>query len=632
MKNKKKTRENIRINLSPTKKKVFGGVLISLPFLFFLLLEIGLRVFNYGGNLDLFIQGPEGYGNFLQCNPDIALRYFYSGSLIPNPPQHLFLKQKPSNGYRIFVLGESSVVGFPYGINASFPNILERALSKAFPEKRIEIISVAMSAINSYTLLDQINEVLQQSPDALLIYTGHNEYYGALGVGSVQSLGNMRWLIRMYLKLQSMKTFLLLRNGIGWTKTQLGKMLQGGEKSSATATLMESTVAEQTIPYGSPLYEAGKKQFEENMDIILQKASKHGVPVLLSELVSNLNSQEPFISVEDKEGQSAKSFFNLARMAEEQGKYEKARQLYIKAKDFDALRFRAPEDFNAIIKGLAQKYSLPLVPMISYFEKESPDSIMGSTLFLEHLHPNRYGYYLMAKAFYETMEVNHLISTHWPPSCIEEEQNQGFTELDSVYAAINVRHLKSGWPFQPSNLPNNFVRNYKPSTLIENIAFHAATTPEYNILEQGHMDLGDYYARHSLFDQAFLEYNAAHASLPHATVLYLKIAKVFFVKQEYDKALQVLQASLQYRETREVDKWLGIITSKNQKYKEAISHLKNADLLDPEVVYYLSSAFYLDNQWENGEEYYSWLKNNAPRSEYFANVTRLRSAIRQNRK
>ena len=631
MKNKKKTRENIRINLSPTKKKVFGGVLISLPFLFFFLLEIGLHVFNYGGNLDLFIQGPEGYGNFLQCNPDIALRYFYSGSLIPNPPQHLFLKQKPSNGYRVFVLGESSVVGFPYEINASFPNILERALSKAFPEKRIEIISVAMSAINSYTLLDQINEVLQQSPDALLIYTGHNEYYGALGVGSVQSLGNMRWLIRTYLKLQSMKTFLLLRDCIGWIKVQVGKMLHGADKSTITTTLMESIVAEQTIPYGSPLYEAGKKQFEENMDIILQKASKHGVPVLLSELVSNLNGQEPFISVEDKEGQSAKSFFNLARMAEEQGEYEKARQLYIKAKDFDALRFRAPEDFNVIVKRLAQKYSLPVVPMISYFEKESPDSIMGSTLFLEHLHPNRYGYYLMAKAFYETMEVNHLISTHWPPSCIEEEQNQGFTELDSVYAAINIQHLKSGWPFQPKTLPNLFIQNYHPSTLVEEIAFHSATTHEYS-LEQGHLDLGDYYTQHGQFDQAFLEYNAALVALPHEPMIYLKIANVLYAKKEYDKSFQLMQKSSQYKETPDVNKWLGAMAIMSQKYKEAIPYLKKADVLDPQVIYYLSRAFYLDNQWDKGEEYYLLLKQHAPQSTYFMDVTRLRSTLRKNHK
>jgi hypothetical protein len=258
MGHKMKTTTNGQTTMSPTKRRIFFGIILSLPFLFFFLLEMGLRVFHYGGNLDLFISGPDRYSNFLQCNSDIALRYFYSGSLIPNPPQNLFQKQKPSNGYRIFVLGESSVVGFPYGNNASFPKILERSLSKTFPEKQIEVVCVAMSAINSYALLDQIDEILQQSPDALLIYTGHNEYYGALGVGSVQTLGNMRWLVRTYLKLRSMKTFMLFRNCIGWTRTQLGKIIHGSDKNTASATLMEGIVGEQTIPYESALYEAGK--------------------------------------------------------------------------------------------------------------------------------------------------------------------------------------------------------------------------------------------------------------------------------------------------------------------------------------------------------------------------------------
>jgi hypothetical protein len=162
MKNKKKAASEKRIDLSPAKKRIFLGITISLPFILLIFLELSLRFFNYGGNLDLFIDAPVGYNNFLQCNPDIAHRYFNSGSIIPNPIQYLFQKQKSPNVYRIFVLGESSVVGFPYSNNASFPNILERALSRTFPEKRIEVICVAMSAINSYTLADQIDDVIRQ--------------------------------------------------------------------------------------------------------------------------------------------------------------------------------------------------------------------------------------------------------------------------------------------------------------------------------------------------------------------------------------------------------------------------------------------------------------------------------------
>ena len=58
---------------------------------------------------------------------------------------------------------------------------LEERLQATFPGREIEVINTALTAVNSYTLLDQADEIAGQRPDAVLIYTGHNEYYGALG-------------------------------------------------------------------------------------------------------------------------------------------------------------------------------------------------------------------------------------------------------------------------------------------------------------------------------------------------------------------------------------------------------------------------------------------------------------------
>ncbi len=43
---------------------------------------------------------------------------------------------------------------------------------------------MGISAINSITLRDIIDDVLEENPDLIIIYTGHNEYYGALGPAS----------------------------------------------------------------------------------------------------------------------------------------------------------------------------------------------------------------------------------------------------------------------------------------------------------------------------------------------------------------------------------------------------------------------------------------------------------------
>lgn len=635
MKNKKKVntprsdqkKEKVitpELTLSPAKKRVFWVITILIPVLLFLVLEIGLRIFNYGGNLDLFIEGPAGYEEYLRCNPEVARRYFTTQSNVPTPPKQLFLKQKPKNGYRIFVLGESSAAGFPYSNNASFPNILERALAQTFPGKRIEVINVAMAAINSYTLLDFIDEICEQSPDALLIYTGHNEYYGALGVGSTQSLGNSRWLIRSYLKLRSIKTFMLLRNIVDWISIQISNLFFEGSEINPSATLMENVVAEQTIPYGSVLYEEGKRQFKENIESILSKAREKGLKVILGELVSNLRDQKPFISVNDKTGNSAKSFFDLARQAEANGEFEKAKQYYVKAKDYDALRFRAPEDFNIILNELAQKYSAPLVPTVSYFVNESPNGLIGDNLMLEHLHPNMNGYYLLAKAFYETMENENLIERTWQIDGILEQINIGVTELDSTYGALAVQQLKSGWPFQPKSLPNRFMQSFRPSNYIEEVAFRVLQGNNFS-LEAGHIELGRYYEKQGEFDKAFAEYNALVTSIPTEIEFYERAVTVLLKEKNYDKALHLLQKSLRYKQSAFANKWIGQISYISNNYKEAVSFLLKADLNDPQVLFNLSRSYYSDDQWNYGEIYYKRLQNIAPQSEYFSYLTKLRT-------
>ena len=638
MKNKKRKKplhkKQIRSNndeqksvLSTARKRLFIVITISLPLIFLLLLEIGLRIFNYGGNLDLFIEGPPGYGQYLRTNPEVARRYFVMQKRVPTPPKQLFLKQKPSNGYRIFVLGESSTAGFPYGYNACFSNILERGLQNSFPDKYIEVVNVAMAAINSYTLLDLLDEVIEQSPDAIIIYTGHNEYYGAMGVGSEESTGISRWLTILYLDLRSYRTFLLVRNFIGWAKESISRIFYGSSEVDPSQTLMERIVAEQTIPFNSNLYTAGVEQFKKNMNAILEKTSIHKIPVILSELVSNVRDQKPFISVKDSKGESAETIYKLARQEENEGEFETAKQNYFKAKDLDALRFRAPEEFNAILHELSLKFSCPIVPMESYFEKSSPNGLIGNSLMLEHLHPNKEGHFLMAKAFYNLMQKNNFISSSWKYNGIDEERNKGITELDSVCADLQIRFLKGGWPFQPKSLPNHFLKSFIPHNYLEDIAYKVLKGTDFS-METAHMELGNYYQKQGLLDKAFKEYFTLFTSIPQETEFYKKAVLVLLEEKKYEQADSLLQKSLKYKKYPFAYKWIGQIAMMNGDYNKAISYLSRADLLDQQVVFNLSRAYYLDKQWFKGEEYFSRLKNLSPKREYIAYINKLREDIK----
>src|SRR5690554_765275 len=162
----------------PFKKKIlFYGITLSIPVLFFVVLELSLRSVNYLGNTDLFVDPKVTMGDYLVPNQNFAARYFFYTNVIPGPSVDMFLQNKPENGYRIFAMGGSSAAAYPYGFNASFSRIVRDVLTDAMPNKKVEVVNVGISAVNSYTLFDQVDEILAQSPDAIMIYAGHNEFY-----------------------------------------------------------------------------------------------------------------------------------------------------------------------------------------------------------------------------------------------------------------------------------------------------------------------------------------------------------------------------------------------------------------------------------------------------------------------
>jgi len=73
---------------------------------------------------------------------------------------------------------------------------------RTFPEMNIEIINLCLTAVNSYTISDFAKQVSKYEPDAVLIYAGHNEYYGALGIGSTSRLGSNVNIVRSLLQLR----------------------------------------------------------------------------------------------------------------------------------------------------------------------------------------------------------------------------------------------------------------------------------------------------------------------------------------------------------------------------------------------------------------------------------------------
>lgn len=605
---------------------LFYTVALLIPVLFFALLEGGLRLVDYGTDMRLFVPAEQGRFNqpHLATNPMVAGRYFPAGYEAPRPPAEYFKQTKPDNGYRIFVMGGSTTAGWPYPNNVMFSRLLGQRLADIFPDRDIEVINTGIAAVNTFTLLDFMDEILTQQPDAILIYSGHNEFYGALGAGSTQNVGQKRGWIRAYLSLSRLKTFQLLRDLIARIQ-QLG----GGDSDpSSRQTLMSQMVGDSRIPYDSPNYRNARDNYAANLDALLAQAEAAGVPVVLSELVSNVRDHAPFVSLNDGEQLPADLVFAWAGMLEQEGMHDMAREAYVWAKDLDALRFRATEEFNQIIHRVAARHEAPVVPMKRYFQQASRDGIVGKQLMLEHLHPNVDGYMLMAEAFLRTLQAEQFISPQWDPARVKPygyyRNGWPITELDRALGEIRVINLTDHYPYPPKGPGERTLEDFTPRSKAEELAL-AVYKDELGYAE-AHVQLAQFYESQNLPERAFGEYLALIRAAPASVDHYLMASDFLIRYKQFEQALSLLQSSLAVKETGYAHKWMGQILLIMQRPEAARPHLEAAMVdfpEDPQTIFNLGYVHVMADDIDGAQVVYNLLKRLAPESEQARNLEAL---------
>jgi tetratricopeptide (TPR) repeat protein len=515
-------------HISPTRSRIFRAIAIVLPFLFLLLLEGVLRLAHYGYDTSLFIEAP-GNSDYLIFNPAASKRYFTDQLNATTGNREPFRKVKETGTLRIFVLGESTTIGYPYFHNGSFHRWLQYRLMRDFPDKKLEIVNIALTAVNSYTVLGFAREVVHYEPDAILIYAGHNEYYGALGVGSTNQLGGSSALVNTLLWLRQFRVVQLFGQAIG----KVGRLFSSGE-SKAGKTRMELMVGEQQIPYGSSLFDRGITQFRTNMDKTLAIFHEQEVPVFISNVVSNLRDQHPFI------GDSAGSSYTQATRAWADSDFVRAKTGFTRAKEEDALRFRAPEPINAIIEELSKKYdNTHLVDTRAVFEAASDHGIIGNSLLLEHVHPNLRGYALLSDVFYHALQQQGLIP-------VLSDTAGGFsrllrempiTRVDSLAGAYKIDNLKNNWPFNTSGHEGGPPSrgSWQLNTEEEDLAYAVAF--EHLSWEEAMRQLYDYYSKTEDWVKAATVMEALCLEHPAEVSWYEKTAMLFGKLKDNEKAI-----------------------------------------------------------------------------------------------
>jgi lysophospholipase L1-like esterase len=588
--------------LSKGRIVLFKGISIMLiPLLVLFLLEIILRLFHYGNNLDLFVD-YKGNSNYLVLNPDASKKYFTDQDMATTGNNEPFKKEKDAGTLRIFVLGESTTIGYPFFHNGSFHRWLQYRLMHELPDKNLEIINLSLTAVNSYTVAGFAKEVVNYEPDAVFIYTGHNEYYGALGAGSTQSMGSSQAMVKLVLYLREFKIWQLLSNVTNGIKKTFGSDKRSG------ASRMQLMVGNQQIPYQSDLYQKGVKQFADNMDEVAKLFSKKHIPLYLSNLVSNQKDLKPFISTEPGslkyplfqknyaaglnafkehnlpvaekylsaayelyDGHALCNFY-LASVLYQKGDVKESAKYFTRAKDLDGLRFRAPEQFNQVISDVCHKYpGTHLIDAKTAFEAYTHDHMIGNELTVDHVHPNLMGYAIMANTFYTAIVNDHLISVDQTKAMSLKQllQDMPITRVDSIAGMDRIKNLKKRWPYNDTTGTVIPVTTDEEKLAADNV-FNGISWPETMNKLYDH-----YYSNHQLL-QAKKVLETVLLENPADTALYEKTAMLSGEIKDYNSVVFYFKKSFNLAPSFNKARYLFVLCLKLDRPAEALPYIDYA--------------------------------------------------------
>tara|TARA_R110002126_G_scaffold54341_15_gene147204 strand:+ start:3265 stop:5064 length:1800 start_codon:yes stop_codon:yes gene_type:complete len=462
-----------QVSVPAGKKAVFFLIALALPVLLLLAAELLLRQTRWYQTYPLTVPVATMPG-YLQANPALINRYFASAELAPqvSPDTQYFLADKAAGQQRIVFIGGSTAAGFPYGRWGAPAAMLQQRLKRLYPEQNIEVINLAMAAINSYTLLDISDEVIALKPDMVLVYAGHNEYLGVMGVGSALAGQYSHGTKLLYLKLRKLALFQAMQRLSAWLSTPAAPL-------QPNRTIMAQIARHTEITKDSALFNAGITQFTANMRLLLTKYQAAGIPVVLSTLASNEADQPPFVSAKPElprpsqqqlqqvlaaEPAIASWHFQLATWYRQSDEAALALHHFQQAREHDLLRFRAPLAINRAITDLANNFKLTLVDGEAQLRSQTVDGIVDQSLMLEHLHPNQTGYFWLAEAFLPAVQQQLGLSLTASEAVTPGQAlaDIPLTEVDLALADFKVRQLTADYPFQSTPQAVSFTVSDNP--------------------------------------------------------------------------------------------------------------------------------------------------------------------------
>jgi len=583
------------------RKTVFSLITAVVPILFLLLTEGTLRLIGYGSDLELVVPREILGHRFLSINRQAGKRYFSdSGIAIPEPPDDFFLPEKPLGSLRIFCVGESTMAGFPYEYTSTAPAILKSILEREIPGRTVEVINAGMSAIGSAVVADMVRQLVRYQPDIIIVYVGHNEFYGTFGAASSQGVAFTPLLTDLYLRMLHLRTVLLLRDILNTFQTV--------EKSHSVSPLMETLAEDASIRQEDEVYRRCRERFASHLREIIETSNNAGAEVLVSFPVSNLSGLPPFHplrrpmkpdeaerfdrllaeahdslqspdssiarirSALSMDGGNASLWFELGQHLRKKSRNAEALEAFTKARDLDGLRFRMSSDFGEELLDVCRRQGVHVSRLDSSFAGASPGGVCGPELFLEHVHPNIAGYILTAQTWARDVlstDPGKAHADYEAPKPLHEDLSP-ITAFDHAMGRIRIAYLLHQWPFRQKAEPYQ----YNARNDIEEITLRYVRGQL--TWQAARYELASLFVRQGQFALARNEAYAVSRVLPFSYEPLLRIADYYLMEGRKEEALAAYQRCVATEENPYAYSKLGLLYLEREDMSRTIAAIRKA--------------------------------------------------------
>ncbi|HEY5909761.1 MAG TPA: tetratricopeptide repeat protein [Verrucomicrobiae bacterium] len=595
----------------------FRLVALLLPVSLVILAEIVLRLAGFGYPTSFFLETVKDGRRELIENPRFGWRFF--PARLARTPQPLSLAAtKPAGSVRIFVFGESAAMGDPAPA-FGFGRQLEVMLQARHPERTVEVINVAMTAINSHVMREIARDCAGLGGDCWIVYAGNNEVIGPYGAGTVFG--------------RQAPPMMAVRLALTLKRTCLGQWIGGLRRQPNLPERWEGMelFLNQHVSLGDPRLERVYQNFSANLEAVIDRGRSSGAKVIVATVPVNLKDSPPFGSkhragLNPERVRAWDTEFVAGCDAEQQGRtadalsaYQRAAQIdpdyaelvfrratcelaqgdpaaagkdFVRARDLDTLRFRADTELNRVIREVAKAKKLRAVDTGVELAAGTATGVPGEELFYDHVHLNFHGNYVVAHLLASEIEREVFGSAGKVASEILKEdevaKRLAFTDYERRLVIEEIRARLQQPPFSAQR---NFKdRDERWRQVLEGLAAGAKDClPQYaEALASRTNDwtLHANYARaleaagHG--QAAALEWQQVVRLMPHEPDGWFQLGNLALNGRNFSEAQRLLREALRRNpRSTEALNGLGLAASGLGQNSEAKDYLKAALKVDP---------------------------------------------------